>query len=226
MSDVIECPGCSAKLRVPEELRGKKFRCPTCGDMFVPADTPAPATEHFPAPPRPPASSPRQEPEVDADLAPCPSCGKNIPRTSDLCLYCKADLSRGGHDDDEEEEEDYDDRPWERRRRGPRVRRDCEPHRGTLVMVLGILSTVFATMGPCLYGVPALLIGLPLGIVSWVLARRDLAKMKAGTMDPDGYGQTQAGMICGIIGTILSVLVVLGILAVIGIIVLMAMNAH
>jgi predicted RNA-binding Zn-ribbon protein involved in translation (DUF1610 family) len=222
MSDVIECPGCSAKLRVPEELRGKKFRCPTCGDIFVPSDTPPPATERSLAAPRQPASSSRREPEVDADLAPCPSCGKNIPRTSDLCLYCKADLS--GSEDDEDDE--YDDRPWERRRTGPRVRRDCEPHRGALVMVLGILSTVFATMGPCLYGIPALLIGLPLGIISWVLGARDIAKMKAGTMDPDGRGQTQAGMICGIIGTILSVLVVLGILAVIGIIILMAAFAH
>src|SRR5438105_621812 len=148
MTDVIECPGCSSKLRVPEELQGKKFRCPKCGDIFVPSGTPSPTSQDVQEPPGQPPSSSRREPEVDADLAPCPACGKNIPRTADLCLYCKADLVRRGPEEEDDEDED---RPWEHRR-GPRVRRDCDPHRGALVMVLGILSTVFSAIGPCSYG--------------------------------------------------------------------------
>jgi hypothetical protein len=222
MTDVIACPGCSSKLRVPEELKGKKFRCPTCGDIFVPSDAPSPTPTDAlepptqPVPPLPAAP----EPEVNADLAPCPACGKNIPRNADLCLYCKADLSRRSRDD-EDEDDDYDDRPWEGRR-GPRVRRDCDPHRGAIVLVLGILSTVFSAISPCLYGVPALFIALPMGIVAWVLGSRDLKKMAAGTMDPDGRGMTQAGMICGIVGVVLSILIVIGIVAVISFVILMA----
>ena len=62
-----------------------------------------------------------------------------------------------------------------------------KPHRGTLVLVLGILGLIVCG---------------PLGIVAWVLGSGDLKEMDAGTMDTDGRGSTQAGKICGIIATI------------------------
>ena len=63
-----------------------------------------------------------------------------------------------------------------------------KPHRGTLILVLGILGLVVCG---------------PLAIVAWVLGSGDLKEMDAGIMDPAGRGNTQAGKICGIIGTIL-----------------------
>jgi hypothetical protein len=86
------------------------------------------------------------------------------------------------------------------------VRRDCDPHRGPLVLVLGIISIVAAPAVMCCYflGPVVPLVGLGLGIPAWVLGRRDLERMKQGTMDPEGEGVTQGGMICGIIGTILN----------------------
>lgn len=66
-----------------------------------------------------------------------------------------------------------------------------EPHRGTTVLVLGILSFVVCPI--C-------------GIVAWVMANKDIPKMEAGTMDPTGLGQTKAGKICGIISLILAVI--------------------
>ncbi|MGB7768587.1 MAG: DUF4190 domain-containing protein [Verrucomicrobiia bacterium] len=63
-----------------------------------------------------------------------------------------------------------------------------KPHRGTLVLVFGILSLVICA---------------PLGIAAWIMGSGDLKEMDAGTMDPSGRGTTQAGKICGIIGTIL-----------------------
>ena len=66
-----------------------------------------------------------------------------------------------------------------------------KPHRGTLVLVLGILGLVVCG---------------PLGIVAWVMGANDIKEMNAGTMDPSGRGTTNAGKICGIIGTILLVL--------------------
>jgi hypothetical protein len=63
-----------------------------------------------------------------------------------------------------------------------------KPHRGTVILVLGILSLVICG---------------PLGIFAWIMGQGDLKQMDAGTMDPEGRGTTQAGKICGIIATIL-----------------------
>jgi uncharacterized membrane protein len=78
-----------------------------------------------------------------------------------------------------------------------------KPHRGTLILVLGILGLVVCA---------------PLGIAAWVMGSGDLKQMDAGAMDPSGRGNTQAGKICGIIGTILMVIgiIVFGILFTIG----------
>jgi len=65
-----------------------------------------------------------------------------------------------------------------------------KPHRGTVILVLGILG---------------LLICGPLAIAAWVMGSSDLKEMNAGTMDPAGRGNTQVGKVCGIIGTILMV---------------------
>jgi len=94
------------------------------------------------------------------------------------------------------DEDDKGDRPWDQGYRPYRdVRRDSEPHRGTLILTLGIVSIATAM-------IPALgIIGLIVGICSWVMGQRDLKKMKANLMDPQGLGSTQAGWICGIIGT-------------------------
>ena len=66
-----------------------------------------------------------------------------------------------------------------------------KPHRGTLILVLGILGLVLCG---------------PLAIVAWILGAGDLKQIDAGTMDPAGRGVTQAGKICGIIGTILLII--------------------
>ncbi|MBC8308942.1 MAG: DUF4190 domain-containing protein [Planctomycetes bacterium] len=64
-----------------------------------------------------------------------------------------------------------------------------QPHRGTMILVFGIMS---------------LIVCMPLGIIAWVMANGDLKKMNAGEMDPEGRGNTQAGKICGIISVCLA----------------------
>lgn len=66
-----------------------------------------------------------------------------------------------------------------------------EPHRGTTVLVLGILGIVVCQI--C-------------GIIAWVMANKDIPKMQAGTMDPEGLSQTNAGKVCGIISVILLII--------------------
>jgi predicted Zn finger-like uncharacterized protein len=66
-----------------------------------------------------------------------------------------------------------------------------EPHRGGLVLALGILGLVL-----CYF----------LGPFAWYMGAQDLDKMRRGVMDKSGYGVTQAGYILGIIATILTVI--------------------
>ena len=61
-----------------------------------------------------------------------------------------------------------------------------EPHRGTLILVLGILS-----LAGCAFFT---------GIPAWIMVKGDLAKMKADQM----------GMICGMICCILSIISIVG----------------
>ncbi|MCW5776595.1 MAG: DUF4190 domain-containing protein [Phycisphaeraceae bacterium] len=68
------------------------------------------------------------------------------------------------------------------------------PHRGVLILVFGILSLVLCQL---------------LGPFAWIMGKGDLKRIDAGTMDPEGRGLTQAGMICGIIGTVLMMIGVL-----------------
>ncbi|HUF61689.1 MAG TPA: hypothetical protein VMN36_06410 [Verrucomicrobiales bacterium] len=66
-----------------------------------------------------------------------------------------------------------------------------QPHRGTLILVLGILGLVVC---------------FPCGIAAWILANGDLKKMDSGLMDPEGRGNTKVGKILGIIAVALLVL--------------------
>lgn len=63
-----------------------------------------------------------------------------------------------------------------------------KPHRGTLILVFGILGLVACGF---------------FGIAAWVMGNNDLREMDAGLMDPEGRANTSAGRICGIIATAL-----------------------
>ena len=65
------------------------------------------------------------------------------------------------------------------------------PHRGGLILALGILGLVCCFI--C-------------GIIAWVMGSNDLKEMAAGRMDTSGQGLTQAGKICGMISVILQII--------------------
>jgi hypothetical protein len=65
-----------------------------------------------------------------------------------------------------------------------------KPHRATMILIFGILSLIACA---------------PLGIAAWVMGSGDIKEMDAGRMDPSGRSTTNAGKICGMIGTILMV---------------------
>jgi hypothetical protein len=67
-----------------------------------------------------------------------------------------------------------------------------KPHRGTLILILGILSLVFC--------------GIFTGLPAWIMGNGDVKQMAAGTMDPSGRSLTVAGKVCGMIATILFII--------------------
>ncbi len=70
-----------------------------------------------------------------------------------------------------------------------------KPHRGTLILVLGILSIIICQ---------------PVGIAAWIMGNNDLKEIAAGTMNPEGKSLTQIGKILGIIAVVLLVLGIIG----------------
>ena len=66
------------------------------------------------------------------------------------------------------------------------------PGRGVLILVLGIVSFFCC--------------GIILGPIAWIMGAGDLKKIAAGQISQEAKGLTQAGMICGIISTILWIL--------------------
>src|SRR5262249_20805285 len=78
-----------------------------------------------------------------------------------------------------------DDRPWEL---PGAVRRDCALHRGNWLVLFAVIAFVFGIMSCML--LPAL-IAVPLGIGSWILAERDLVRIRMGKMDPSGWKATE-----------------------------------
>jgi hypothetical protein len=86
-----------------------------------------------------------------------------------------------------------------------------KPHRGTLILILGILGLVICG---------------PLGIVAWVMGNGDLKEMDAGALDPSGRSMTNAGRICGMIACILMIIAVVVMIAVFGLGLLGAATNH
>ena len=74
----------------------------------------------------------------------------------------------------------------------PPAQGGLKPHRGGVVLTLGILGLVLCVI--C-------------GIIAWVMGKNDLREIDAGTMDPAGRGLTNAGKICGIVGIVLQCVV-------------------
>jgi hypothetical protein len=96
------------------------------------------------------------------------------------------------------EDDDEDDREPPRRRR-----RNFEPHRGTIILTLGILSIFIAP--------------LILGTIAWILGNNDLRAIHEGRMDPEGESQTRTGRNIGMVMVCLYVLILIAVFGFVGI---------
>jgi hypothetical protein len=216
MSHIVACPSCQNPLRVADQLVGQQVRCPTCQTIFQPAlptAVPSPAAvpsmglddvplqrtngETLPTSagvPLEPEPRPKVWGAVEVNSSPPPNAPppqrvparERPPERDDLDRRPPRRRYR---------DYDDDDRPRRRRWSGEGL-----PHRGGLVLTMGILSLCFAVFPP---------LGLVMGIVAWVMAAGDLSKIRSGEMDPEGQSMTNGGHVCGILGTIASLLLLL-----------------
>jgi hypothetical protein len=126
----------------------------------------------------------------------CPTCGGTFlaqaggnaassARVESRREEPRRELERSSRRDRDDDDDEYDRSPRRSRRRR---RTDYEPHRGGMIMALGIVSLFFAP--------------LILGPISWIMGNNDLEAIRAGRMDPEGESQTNTGRICGMIATI------------------------
>jgi hypothetical protein len=176
----VGCPSCGIKLSVPENLLGRKVRCASCSTMFEAKEEPPPP--------------PRREPTADDRLWDEPPPHSSAPYPDSPPRRDWDDRPRRpSHYDD------YDDFGH------PPMRRDQVPHRGGLILTLGIVSIIAGSLGFCCSGMTAA-IALPTGLCAWLMGQADLRLMDHGTMDLDGRSNTHGGYICGIVGTVLGLL--------------------
>jgi LSD1 subclass zinc finger protein len=193
MPDVIDCPSCRRKLRRPEGVAGQLVRCPACAATFLPtppAESPPVDAEVVEPPPERPRPLGGREPVLsldDEEGPPQPVRGVPPP----LLPLRPVPVPPGPA-------------PAPSRAEPPpyasyRIRRryDYEPHRGGLILTLGLLGLLLA---PTCVLSP---VGLLLGLTAWVMGHNDLAKMRAEVMDPAGQGNTAGGRACGLLATLL-----------------------
>jgi predicted Zn finger-like uncharacterized protein len=154
MPEVVNCPQCKRKLRVPDDLIGKKVKCPTCATTFTASAGAAPVPEE-----EAPRASRRPATPPDEDES------EEVPRARRL-------PARSVAYDEEEDYEDEDEVPVGRRR--PQE----QTGNGMAVtgMVLGIVGFVIGFV-PCFGWV-----GFILGILGCVFASIGLAAaVRTGT---------------------------------------------
>jgi Na+/proline symporter len=85
------------------------------------------------------------------------------------------------------------------------LRRDYEPHRGSLILSLGNISMIVGGLALCSLGFGAVL-SVPIGILAWVMANHDLERIRDGRMDPRGKARTQTGRTGAIAGILLGLI--------------------
>ncbi|MHB1423876.1 MAG: hypothetical protein ACYC3I_11905 [Gemmataceae bacterium] len=194
--ELLTCPACGCSVQVADALLGRRVRCFGCRHSFL-------ASVERGAPPHASPSGHEREPvgrlgtakdeeEVNHDEGGphCPNCDRRITWRDLCCPYCGEEL----------EPEDGTRSPA-----AQRFRRDLEPHRGSLILSLGNLSMIVGGLSLCTFGAGAVL-SVPLGILAWVMANRDLERMRDGRMDPRGKTPTRSGRTAAVAGVILGLI--------------------
>ena len=155
--------------------------------------------------------NPKRENNIMPTVVECPSCGKKLKVPDEYlgkkvrCSDCNGTFVSGKppskappkapvrveEDDVADDVNDDDEAPVRKRSRS-----SMEPHRGTLILILGIAGLA----GTFIIGIIAI---IP-AILAWIWGKADLKKMDDGAMDPEGRSNTSLGKMLGMIGVIVN----------------------
>ena len=220
----LSCPTCGRTLRVGQQHAGKQIRCPACQQISIApggvrneGEEPAAASEtaagnatswHVRMPEGPiygpvawsEVQSWAAEGRIVADCELADAASGPWRRADDMLPFLAAKTAQL------ESSTAPNSYPWPPAATGSQSLGYVAPHRGGLVLVLGLLGFV----GTC-----------PIfSFLAWIMGSNDLREMRAGRMDRNGESTTLAGMIFGMIISILwiGVGVVLSIVALIALI--------
>ncbi len=218
------CQTCARKLRVADQYAGKKARCPQCGTIYV---VPGDVVPGYVVPGYVVPGQPEAVPNGLAETIckPQPETEKWQVRTPDGRVYGpvpKSELDQWvaeGRIPPEAALQSESASFWrpagevypQIQRSGPlqaasnpfaelptapsfRAQTPAayrRPHRGILILVFAILGCLACPI---------------FSPVAWVMGHADLREMRRGSMDESGMSLTQAGMILGMIYTILGLL--------------------
>jgi hypothetical protein len=191
MPELVACPVCGCKVQMAEAMLGKQVRCLTCQASFLATAEPAAplmGTEAVRRPARP-------VPGAEARPPFCPGCGRAVAWENLACPHCG--------------EEFEPEAPPGLAQRQVLAHRDADSHRGPLLRTLGNICLAAGGLSICLFGL-GILVSLPLGIVTWVLANNDLGRMRSGAMDPSGREATESGRTGAILGIVLGIIFAAG----------------
>jgi hypothetical protein len=205
------CPGCGRKLRVADQHAGKQARCPICSTIYlVPGATSSPAEGEvgedapwYMKTPEGQIFGPVKKHELDRWLSEGRVTAECQLRNGSDGPWQAADELYGvlaAHHQGESTRSFGESPPSASRANAPFQTQGPghishgasayqSPHRGGLVLTMGILGWVFTC--------PVF------SIIAWVMGASDLREMRNGRMDSRGMGVTQAGQILGMIYTLL-----------------------
>jgi hypothetical protein len=194
MAVVIQCSKCQRQLNVLEAHLGKLVQCPACGATFTAAVAAVPIAQPVGVPmAQAPMSAPAPAPAFPTPAMPNPFAPPGAPASAeqppDDGFFKDAELlQKPPRGDVYHSEFDEDANVAQERGRA---------HRGSLILILGVIGLMFACCFPA---------GWVFGGLALSLGASDLQEMSRGRMDRAGRSLTQAGRWCGVAGAIIATL--------------------
>ena len=235
MTREISCPGCVRSLRIADEHAGRLLRCPACNHISVappaagggspPAIVAAAESAAAQAKPEWHMRTPEgqvygpvswsdlsrwvDEGRIAEDCSLAQSAVGPWRAAAEIFLELKSSQPLAASSEPQKSSASRGASPpspeffW-----GPPPQNiSANPHRGGLVLVMGLLGFV---------------VGCPIfSLMAWVMGSHDLTQMRAGRMDRSGEGLTQIGQV---LGMILSVFWIIGCVVVLFLILIAAVS--